>query len=100
MSLLLLNAKKADFCILFLLQERIPYSVEHFYHWLVSHDVEAYVLEEIAAAVSSQNVAKILDVSVAQMFLSRTIQQHQLQGSPCKVNDASILLDEDEDDEL
>ena len=104
-SLLLLHAKKKDFCILFLMQERIPFSVEYFYQWLVTHDIEAIVLEEIAAAVSSQEVSQVVDVSVAQMLMSRTVQQHRRLGSPCKVTENDSLLidensDEEEEDEL
>ena len=82
------------------MQERIPFSVEYFYQWLVTHDTEAIVLEEIAAAVSSQEVAQVVDVSVAQMFLSRTVQQHRRLGSPCNITENSSLpLDENNDEE-
>ena len=106
-NLLLQQAKEQDFCNLFLIQESIPFSVEYFYQWLVTNDTKADILDEIAAAVSNQNVAQVLDVSTSQMFLSRTIQQHRRQGSPCKLinNDNASLssLDEigdDEEDEL
>ena len=99
-NLLLVQAKKNDFCILFLMQERIPFSIEYFYQWLVTHDTKGIVFEEIAAAVSSQEVAQIVDVSVAQMFLSRRIQQHRNQDSPCKVTEnVSLPLDENSDGE-
>ena len=97
-NLLIVNAKKTDFCTLFLLQESIPFSAEVFYHWLVAQDVDVGVLEEISAAVSQ--LPQILDVSVAQMFLSRTAQQHICQDLSCKVDDSSLLLDENNDDEL
>jgi len=101
-NLLLISAKRTDFCSLFLIRESVPFSVEYFYQWLVTHDIEAGVLEEIADAVSSQKVEQILDVSVVQMFLSRTIQQNRRQGSPCKVKIASVPLDgnDEEGDEL
>ncbi|KAL7537769.1 hypothetical protein ACHAXR_008053 [Thalassiosira sp. AJA248-18] len=97
-NLLLGSAKKKDFCTLFLIQEKIPFSVEYFYQWMVTHDIESGILEEIAAAVSSPEVQQILDVSVVQMFLSRTIQQNRRQGSPCKVNVASLAFDENDED--
>jgi len=104
-NFLLQQAKEQDFCNLFLIQESIPFSVEYFYQWLVTNDTEADVLDEIAAAVSNPNV--VLDVSISQMLLSRTIQQHRRQGSPCKLinsDNASLSsLDEngnDEEDEL
>lgn len=82
---------------MFLVQESIPFSVELFYQWMIAHDVEAGTFAEIAAAVSSQEVEQMLDVSAVQMFVSRTIQ-HQRQGSPCKVSVASLSLDGDDDD--
>ena len=102
MNVLLVSAKETDFCNLFLIQESIQFSVEYFYQWLVAHAVEAGVFDEITAAASSHKVAHILDVSVVQMFLSRTMRQHRRQGSPCKVNDASVSLvdDDEEGDEL
>ena len=101
-SLLLASAKKSDFCTLFLIQDSVQFSVEYFYQWVVTHDVDAVVLEEIAAAVSSQEVEQTLDVSAVQMFMSRTIQQHRHDGSPSKSNVASLPLDEndEEGDEL
>ena len=100
--MLLASAKKSDFCTLFLIQDNVPFSVEYFYQWVVTHDVDAGVLEEIAAAVSSQEVEQTLDVSVVQMFMSRTIQQHRHDSSPSKSNVASLPLDEndEEGDEL
>ena len=74
-NLLLQQAKKQDFCNLFLIQESIPFSVEYFYQWLVTNDTAATVLDEISAAVSYPNVAQIIDVSSSQMFLSRTIHK-------------------------
>ena len=59
----------------------------------MARNIEAYILGEVAAAVVSDDVAEILDVSLAQMFLSRANQMH----------DVIILAsgDEvDEDDEL
>lgn len=68
----------------------------------MTHEVETDVLEEIAAAVSSKEVEQILDVSIVQMFLSRTIQQSHRRGSPCKVSVDSVRINEneEEDDEL
>lgn len=99
---LLISARRADFCNLFLIQDCVPFSVEYFYQWLVRHNTEPGVLKEIAAAVSSQKVEHILDVSVVHMFLSRTIQQNRRQSSPCKLNVAALSIDEydEEGDEL
>ena len=102
-NLLLVSAKKADFCTLFLFQESVPFSVEYFYEWIVNQDVKAGVFEEIASAVSSQKVEQVLDVSLVQMFMSRTIRQNRHQGSPSKVNVASLAIGEndyEDDDEL
>lgn len=98
-TLLLASAKRADFCRLFLIQESVPFSVEYFYQWLVNRDIEAAILDEVAEAVSSQEVETILDVSVAQMFLSRTVQQNQRRGSPRKDSVSLLRLDDDHDDE-
>ncbi len=97
-KMLLFHANKTDFCNLFLIQESIPFSVEFFYQWLVTHEIEASIYEEITATVSSPSVASILDISVAQMFTSRTIQQQRREGSPCKANQTSLLLDEGEEE--
>ena len=69
----------------------------------MARDVETGILREIAAAVSVVEVAEILDVSVAQMFLSRAIQRHQRRGLPCKGVDAALASPDkgdEEDDEL
>jgi len=97
---LLVRAREADFCRLFLIRDSVPFSIEFFYRWLVAHDVETGILREIAAAVSVVEVAEILDVSVAQMFLSRAIQRHQRRGLPCGVALASPDKGDEEDDEL
>ena len=52
--------------------------MDDFYHWLVARNIEAYILGEVAAAVVSDDVADILDVSLAQMFLSRANQRHDV----------------------
>ncbi|KAL9191253.1 hypothetical protein ACHAXT_000959 [Thalassiosira profunda] len=96
-KMLLASAKKADFCTLFLIQDRVPFSVEYFYQWLVANDAEAGVLEEIAAAVSSPEVEQVLDVSVVQMFLSRSVK-HRREGSPCKSDDAPLSPDGDDEE--
>ncbi len=91
---LLEQAKKTDFCHFFLIREEsIPFSIEYFYQWLVEHDVNLSIYEEIAAAVLSDSVSRVLDVSVVQMFLSQTIRQ---QDSSRKVTDVNPSSLEDE----
>jgi hypothetical protein len=100
---LLVRAREADFRRLFLILDSVPFSIEFFYRWLVARDVETGILREIAAAVSVVEVAEILDVSFAQMFLSRAIQRHQRRGLPCKGVDAALASPDkgdEEDDEL
>ena len=83
---------------MFLMQESIQFQVEFLYQWLVSNNIDVCILDEIAAAVESQEVQNMLDISLAQMFLSRTIQQH---NSPRKVNFSSLHFDDnDDEDEL
>lgn len=83
-----------------LLRESIPFSIDFFYQWLVTHGTDSIVVEQAAAAVSSHEVAQILDVSVVQMFLSRTIQQKQQQlGSPRRDKEHSLLPSENEEDD-
>jgi hypothetical protein len=77
----------------------VPFSVEFFYRWLVARDVETGILEEIAGAVSGGDVAEILDVSVAQMFLSRAVQRNQRHGPPREGVDQTGLAPPEEGDE-
>jgi hypothetical protein len=81
---LLPRASADDFCRLFLIRDSVPFSVEFFYRWLVAREVETSILGEIASAITGVEVANILDVSVAQMFVSRAIQRHQRRDTPCK----------------
>jgi hypothetical protein len=73
---------------MFLFQDRVPFSVEYFYHWLVARNIDECILGEVATSVVSDNIADILDVSLAQMFLSRANQR----------NDVIILASGDEVD--
>ena len=78
---------------MFLFLDSVPFSVVYFYHWLVARNIEAYILGEVATAGVSDDVAEILDVSLAKMFVSRANQR----------NDVIVHIsgDEvDEDDEL
>jgi hypothetical protein len=96
---LLEQAKTPDLCHFFLYREEsIPFSVEYFYQWLVEHDVNLSIYEEIAAAVLSDSVSRVLDVAVSQMFLSRAIRQQHRDSSHkvTYVNPSSL----DEGDEL
>lgn len=74
-TVLLVQARGKDFRRMFLFLDS---SVEYFYQWLVAHNIEACILGEVAAAVVSDDVAEILDVSLAQMFLSRANQVHDV----------------------
>ncbi|KAL3777946.1 hypothetical protein ACHAW5_008349 [Stephanodiscus triporus] len=96
---LLVRARAADFRRLFLIRDSVPFSVEFFYRWLVARDVETGILEEIAAAVSGSEVAEILDVSLAQMFLSRAVQRNQRHGPPREGFDRIALAPPDEGDD-
>jgi hypothetical protein len=87
------QARGKDFRLIFFFLDSVPSSVEYFYQWLVARNIDACILGEVTAAVVSDDVAEILDVSLAQMFQSRANQRH----------DVIILAsgDEvDEDDEL
>jgi len=99
-NLLLVAGKRTDFCNLFLIFESVSFSIEFFYQWLVSHDINVDILKEITESISSKEVEQILDVSVVQMFTSRTIQQQQRQGLPFKANVTSLPSDYEEEDEL
>jgi hypothetical protein len=90
---LLMQARGKDFRRMFLFLDSVPFSVVYFYHWLVARNIEAYILGEVATAGVSNDVAEILDVSLAKMFVSRANQR----------NDVIVHIsgDEvDEDDEL
>jgi len=92
-TVLLMQARGKNFRRMFLFLDSVPFSVEYFYQWLVARNIEAHILGEVAAAVVSDDVAEVLDVSLAQMFLSRRNQMHDVivHASGDKV---------DEDDEL
>jgi hypothetical protein len=63
---------------MFLFLDSIPFSVKYFYIWLVARNIDTCILGEIAAAVVSVDVAEILYVSLAHMFLSRANQRHDV----------------------
>jgi hypothetical protein len=92
-TVLLVQARDGDFRRMFLFLDIIHFSVEYFYHWLVARNIDACILREVAAAVISVDVAEILDVSLAHMFLSRANQRHEV---TTHVSRDGI----DEDDEL
>ena len=94
--MLLELANEADLCHMFLIgEDSIPFSIVYFYQWLVAHDVKLNIYETILAAVSTDGVSRILDVSAVQMFLSRTIRQ---QHSPRKVADVDPTSLDDGDE--
>ena len=67
----------------------------------MEHDVKLSIYEEIAAAVSSDIISRMLDVSAVQMFLSRAIrQQYQAGESPRKFMDITDKSLDDDGDEL
>lgn len=92
--MLLSSAKSKDFCRLLLLRDDIPFSVDYFYQWLVTNNINAEVIEEIAIAAQSKEVQNHIDVSMVQMFMSRTLQTKD-QASLRK----SSLIDSINDDE-
>ena len=77
-TVLLMQARDKDFRRMFLFLDSVPFSVVYFYHWLVARNIEACILGEVAAAVVSDDVAEILDVSLAQMFVSRANQRNDV----------------------
>ena len=98
---LLASAKRIDFCNLFLFHESIAFSVDYFYQWLVRYNVDRAVMEEVAAAVKSQEIQNMLDVSIVQMFLSRSIHQQRNDGSPSTVDVTNFFgYNCDDSDEL
>ncbi|KAL3815779.1 hypothetical protein ACHAXA_001673 [Cyclostephanos tholiformis] len=97
---LLARASAVDFRRLFLIRDSVPFSVEFFYRWLVARDVETGILGEIASAVTGVEVANILEVSVAQMFVSRAIQRHQRRDTPYEGINPGITEGVEEGDEL
>ena len=94
---LILIANKRDFCQMFLLRESLPFSIDFFYQWLTSCDVQSSTpLEQVVDAVTSQEVEHVIDVSDIQIFLSRAAQRNQLVQQ-----DESVQPDtSDDEDEL
>jgi len=80
-KVMLSAANSEDFCIMFLNQDDIPFDIEQMYQWLVSNDMDVYIFDKISLALEHKRVRSVLDVSVAQMFLTRTRHEHK---SPCK----------------
>ena len=91
---LILIAKKSDFCQLFLLRESLPFSIDFFYQWLISHNIQSSTIEEVVDAVTSQEMELVIDVPDIQIFLSRTAQYNQ------QVHDNAMQATSDEEDEL
>lgn len=96
--MLLQCAKAKDFRLLFLLSENMSFSVDHFYQWLVTNNVTAEVMEEISAAVQEEEVQQYLDVSVVQMFMSRTIYRTKEHESQCKSASGDSVPNDDYDE--
>lgn len=102
MNNLLMGANANNFCDAFILRETIPFSVDFFYQWLVSCDLEIIprVMKEVSIAVQIEGMQKFIDVSSVQMFLSRTAQQAKEKTSDqkCVVSTAKDI--EEDDDEI
>ena len=73
-----MQARGKDFHLIFFFLDSVPFSVEYFYQWLVARNIDACIPGEVTAAVVSDDIAEILDVSLAQMFLSRANQRHDV----------------------
>ena len=78
---------------MFLLRESYPFSIDFFYQWLTSCDVQSSTFKQVVDAVTSQEVEHAIDVSDIQIFLSRTAQHNQL------VHQDESMRDDDSDDE-
>ena len=98
-TMLLRCARAKDFRELFLLSENTSFSIDYFYQWLVTNTVTTAVMEEIAVAVQEESVQNYLDVSVVQMFMSRTVYRTKEQESPWK-SDSDDCTKNDDCDEL
>ena len=68
------------------------------YNWIVKFDVGSAVLQEIAASVGDKQSEHVIDVSVAQMFLSRAEQSRQRSDSTDRHLPSFDGADEEEDE--
>jgi hypothetical protein len=93
-KVLILTAKKRDFCQLFILRENFPFSIDFFYQLLILYNVQSSTLQEVVEAITSQEMEHVIDVSDIQIFLSRANQHNQ------QVNDEDFQPPSDEEDEL
>ena len=77
---LLIASRKEDFSRLFGPNDS-SFPALFMYNWIVKFDVGPAVLQEIAASVGEKQSELVIDVSVAQMFLSRAEQSRLQSGS-------------------
>lgn len=94
-KVLILTAKKRDFCQLFILRENFPFSIDFFYQLLILYNVQSSTLQEVVDAITSQEMEHVIDVSDIQIFLSRANQHNQH-----KLNGEDFQPPSDEEDEL
>eukprot|EP00985_Skeletonema_marinoi_P015821 scaffold8276_cov83-Skeletonema_marinoi.AAC.1 len=85
---------------MFLLRESLPFSIDFFYQWLISCDVQSSTLEQVVDAVTSQEVEHVIDVTDIQIFLSRTAQHNQLVQQLVQQDDSMQPATSDDEDEL
>lgn len=93
-KVLILTAKKRDFCQLFILRENFIFSIDFFYQLLILYNVQSSTFQEVVDAITSQETEHVIDVSDIQIFLSRANQHNQ------QLNDANFQAASDEEDEL
>lgn len=81
-TILLNVASSKDFCQAFTLSESITFSVGFVYKWLVTNSISPEIMEKITAAVQDKELQHIMDVSIVQMFISRTTHQGREKNTP------------------
>jgi len=94
---LLMASRKEDFTHLFGPNDS-AFPALFMYNWIVKFDVSSAVLQEIAASVGDKQSDHVIDVSVAQMFLSRAEQSRLRSGSVDRHLPSFDEADEEEDE--
>lgn len=72
---LLKAASSKHICHTFILSENISFSADFVYKWLVTNNISSEIMEKITIAVQDEEIQHIMDISVVQMFISRTTRQ-------------------------
>ena len=89
-------ASSKDFCRTFILSENISFSADFVYKWLVTNNISSEIMEKITIAVQDEEIQHIMDISVVQMFISRTTHQGREKNSSQYIP----IEDSIEDDEI